>query len=399
MDREFLPTPRRLDRTLLRSVPKRKTFVSVNLLVALVLGASLVLSLLVGVYQLVLPVGNDEPEFIDQVYGSTVDRREHVAESYKIYDAWLTRNGSEWELSLFRSGSLVLLALSDWLSVTEPNIGPSEPSVLNSVSVALCAGVMRILFVFSAMLRPLAIFVVGFVIYSAYRFRVYTARDLLGQTGNGRMFFSGIQVGLQNTTKRGAPCQHVRGLACLKGRSRSEVQKSDLWRVVTKFDAANETNERLVGFLLNYDTTPAYVARSDEKALLAQAVAPVGIAENARHLLSAVLSLHSTFQNSDPYIAPSEGKFEDNASLLPHQYFEKLKAALHEVISEVERKLVGQLPASELATLVLAVECGKIMAYAFEGGQWICTSNYIQLNASPSDLVDPSTFSRARLKV
>jgi hypothetical protein len=45
------------------------------------------------------------------------------------------------------------------------------------------------------------------------------------------------------------------------------------------------------------------------------------------------------------------------------------------------RQLIGSIPAAEIATTLLALEAGKVLAHSFEGGRWIKRSNFPQLSA------------------
>jgi hypothetical protein len=45
------------------------------------------------------------------------------------------------------------------------------------------------------------------------------------------------------------------------------------------------------------------------------------------------------------------------------------------------RRTIGSLPAAEVATLVLALEAAKVLAYQADGGRWTRRSNFVHLNA------------------
>ncbi len=60
----------------------------------------------------------------------------------------------------------------------------------------------------------------------------YEGRDLLGQMGNGRLFYSGARAGLFKMADNGAPDVQVRGLACPPEASQEAVLSSSLFKVL-----------------------------------------------------------------------------------------------------------------------------------------------------------------------
>jgi hypothetical protein len=60
----------------------------------------------------------------------------------------------------------------------------------------------------------------------------------------------------------------------------------------------------------------------------------------------------------------------EKTSMDEKDYAKLLKTALNRVILPELKKLIGQLPPKDIATFILALESGKVLAHSFEGGKW-----------------------------
>ena len=96
-------------------------------------------------------------------------------------------------------------------------------------------------------------------------------------------------------------------------------------------------------------------------------------------VLHVGLTLHADY---------ASGTFDDLSTLPPEKtsldekdYAKLLRAALNRVILPDLKELIGQLPAKDIATFILALESGKVLAHSFEGGKWTRKSNFPQLSA------------------
>jgi hypothetical protein len=79
--------------------------------------------------------------------------------------------------------------------------------------------------------------------------------------------------------------------------------------------------------------------------------------------------------------SPNEQTTQNTRALSSAEYAEELGRTFAQVLTPRLRETLSALPASEVATLVLAFESGKILAHAFEGGKWVRKSNFPHLNA------------------
>ena len=292
------------------------------------------------------------------------------------YRGWLERYGTGAELDVFNDVSAVILR-----GVLAVSSSPSE-SLFSSVYVSAHSGAIRALFLLLASLR-LWLAVLLLAAYFGYNYyKPYRGGDLLGQTGNGRLFYSGARAGLENLSDTGAPDVLVRGLACPDFASRAETVSSDIWKVLSQFGATNGTNEALTAILVKHGNVAAYVPRPEDEAAFQRVFAGATLAEHVPHLLSSALTLHAAYSSGDTKSPPTEAvalKSLNNASSL--DYSRAVLGALHQVHSPRLRETLGQLSPQEVATFVLSLESGKVIAHSLEGGKWFRCSNFPHLSA------------------
>lgn len=300
------------------------------------------------------------------------------------YRSWLSSHGTFLEVNAFDRVSELLFSSAAFLAGQQSE--HSYFSFLTDLGVALHFGALRILFIVLASLRLwLSAVIVAFAM-GVYAVRLHLGRDLLGLTGNGRLFFSGSRAGLDVTNARGAPELHVRGLACPPKAPLSVAKAVHLGQLLERYGAANETNYELVAVIVGNETIPAYVAPSHETEALTNAFAGASLLQNADAILHRALQLHAhfrkghhtdeslTFLNSGP-VRPQNGQFSST------EYADLLQRAFARVLTPKMRADVGSLTPAQIATTVLAYEAGKVLAYAKEGGRWIKKSHFGQLSA------------------
>jgi len=301
---------------------------------------------------------------------------ERFSASLQAQREWLEIHGTYTEARVFDdiSGVLARSAIS---LVSEPN---GELTFFSAALVALHTGAVRVLFVIIACFRLWLVAILVAACVGINRFKPYDGDDVLGQMGNGRLFYSGLRADLEQVTEAGAPNVQVRGLACPQFASPVEAKASTLWHTLQEFGACNATNETLVAIVVkNRDIAP-YVAYPEEEQLLRNSFDGDGLHDNAHHLLSAILALHALYVAGDVRSSHQEPGGEHTPAS-SEEYAERVRLALHRVLTPTMRQLLGTIPAAELATTVLALEAGKVLAHSFEGGRWIKRSNFPQLSA------------------
>lgn len=299
-----------------------------------------------------------------------------LAQDMVGYHEWFARHGTNAERSVFADISALFLR-----SVLAMTTSPEE-SYLASLYVSAHAGLIRALFMIIASLRLwiASLLVAAYFGYTYYR--PYRGDDILGQTGNGRLFYSGARAGLENLSPSGAPDVLVRGLACPDYASKGETLASTTWKTLSEWGATNATNEALTAILVKHGDTASYVPRLEDEALYDKSYKGASLAEHVPNILNAALTLHAAYAGGECERAPqgtiAPGTLSGASSA---EYAQSLQGALHQVLSPHLRALIGRLSAREVATFVLALESGKIIAHSFEGGKWFRRSNFPHLSA------------------
>jgi hypothetical protein len=299
-----------------------------------------------------------------------------LASDIESYRRWLERHGTGSELNVF--DDCTALIVRGALATTT---SPSE-SLLSSLYISAHTGVIRALFMLIASVRLwiAALLVAGFFGFTYYK--PYRGDDLLGQTGNGRLFYSGARGGLETLSSTGAPDVLVRGLACLDYATKGEVVASPIWRVLTDFGATNATNEALVAMILKHGNTASFVPRLEEEAALERTFRGASLSEYVPHALKVALSLHAEYAEGRLSTAP-EGALPASSlsNSSSEEYSRVLLGALHQVLHPRLREILGTLPTEEVATFILTMESGKILAHSLEAGKWFRRSNFPHLSA------------------
>ena len=299
-----------------------------------------------------------------------------LAADLESYRLWFEGHGTSSELHVF--DDCVALIIRGALANTT---SPSE-SLLSSLYISAHTGVIRGLFLLIASVRLwLATLLVAAYLGLTY-YRPYRGDDLLGQTGNGRLFYSGARGGLEKLSSSGAPDVLVRGLACVDYASKSEVLSSPIWRTLSEFAATNATNEALAAMILKHGDTACFVPRLEDEAAFERAFKGASLSEHVPNILRSALALHAQYAAGE-YQPPPRGALSTNGleRITSEQYSKVLLGAFHQVLTPRLREQIGALSAHEIATFILTMESGKILAHSLEAGKWFRRSNFPHLSA------------------
>jgi hypothetical protein len=305
---------------------------------------------------------------------------EELVHAWSGYRGWLNRHGTQTEVVLFDDiSTMVIESAAHSNAASTP---PEELGAFGKIFLSLHTGVIQLLFLFFASLR-LWLVVLGFSFYAGFTsYRPYTEEDALGQMGNGRLFYSGVRAGLEKLTANGAPDVQVRGFACPQMATSAEAHASPLWRTLSEYNACNSTNEALIRAIVRNGGVAPYVPPSEEEALLAKSYAGGGLEKNATYILRAALAVHRGYAEGDLMGERiPQGDLLNASPQDSKQYAERIQGALHRVLSPAMRREIARIPVAEIATAVLALESGKILAHSHEGGRWVRRSNFPHLSA------------------
>ncbi len=311
------------------------------------------------------------------------DWADEMLAQHDNFSGWLDRHGLSLERALFARVSLKILLSAVSLADTSPG---GNPGFFRRAYISLHLAFVRVLFIVVAGFRLWVFVTLLAFLWSSKRFHVYQGKDLLGETGNGRMFYSGIRVGLDEIDDRGVPSFQVTGLACPAAVSPTQARTSAIGKVLSHFGSLNETNAALAGIILAHNEYPAFVATREESALLGKAFADSQLPRYVPDLLVNVLELHREY-SEDRGIRGAAPKVlatlpaSDGAPVSPDVYAAQVQHALHRVVTPMLRKELGTLSAKQVATAALAMEAGKVLTYAREANRWVRRSSFHQLNA------------------
>ena len=300
------------------------------------------------------------------------------------YGDWLSRRGVGFESRVFEAFSRILFQGASGMGEEREDL-----SFAGRTFISFLFALLRISFIFLACWRLWSAVLLLACVWSVFSIRPYRKRDVLGQTGNERLFYSGIRAGLDNLDEQGAPAMQVVGLACPRAVSPVAAKTSEFGRILESMNASNDTNLGLAAVILAHDRYPAYVAEREEIGLLAQVYSGVSLPANAACVLQAALSLQAAYRSLDAAESvallkelekPAAGA-GTGGKLDERQYAALLKTLFHRVLTPKMRGELAQLSPKQIATAVLALEAGKVMTWAYEGERWLRRSSFGQLNA------------------
>lgn len=305
---------------------------------------------------------------------------ENLSLDLSDYSQWFVRHGTQTEAQLFNDISAILIGNA--LASPAAYASAGEIGLLSQIYLSLHEGLLRLSFLIIASLRVWIVACIVALFFGLRYYRAYVGADALGQMGNGRLFYSGARASLDAVTPEGAPDIQIRGLACPQFSTAVEARASGVWRVLNEYGAVNGTNEALTAIIVKNGAIAPYVALQEEESLLATAFATSSIKEHTEDLLSAALSLHALYAAGEVHAGLEEPHPSGDAQPLnSEEYALLVRAALHRVLTPALRQELGRIPAAEVATTILALECGKVLVHSYEGGRWIRRSNFPHLSA------------------
>lgn len=233
--------------------------------------------------------------------------------------------------------------------------------------------------------------------YGAHAVKPYVGKNILGQMGNGRLFFSGVRAKATDAadfSDSGAPKLLVRGVTCLPELPLKEAQSSKLWQLLLEFGVDNATNTTLVQFLLADPSFPAYAYSTSERGL-PQPHVPLSLTSHTEQILRAALSTHRALGAPAPR---AQGPLAAQALETPQseaaatttaaaatpknkQGAKGLKAALMRSLTPLMQAEITKLSPEAIATIVLGLQAGKLLAYSKSESSWVRRSLFPLLSS------------------
>ncbi|MCB0353704.1 MAG: hypothetical protein KDD64_09275 [Bdellovibrionales bacterium] len=292
-----------------------------------------------------------------------------LGEQISGYRTWLESKGTSGELYYF--------------------LGLAESALQSALKESGFAwfhiSIMRAGFVFLAGLRLFLAAIALSVVVGIFSWRIYEEDDALGQTGNGRLYYSGINAKLENLTPQGAPDKQIVGLACPQQESDSVTRASSLGRLLEEFDAQTLTNISLAGIVLKIGDYPSWAkpgGNNNDSGLGFEEVPLVQSTEGILRLLlekqqQIVEQVDESGLDQRPFLKEPA---PDQALQLDH-YLSILSGAVDQVLTPELRTALVNVSSAELATVVLAFQAGKVLAYESTAGRWEQASNFPHLAA------------------
>jgi hypothetical protein len=299
------------------------------------------------------------------------------AHAQLAYSDWLHRRGTFKEAELFDH-------LSELLFKSATAVGANQrvesANLVGKMYLSLHFGLMRLIFVLIAGWKVWMVAIGLGLIFSHMAFLPYAGSDFLGQTGNNRLYYSGIRVGLENSdSSSGAPRLQVTGLACPPKTPANTVQKSSIGRLLERNEAVNATNLALAGVIDANSAWPAYLANQDEEKLLSEFIDTPDLYELTEVLLQDAFELYWSYRDGvepDRLFLP-----ETSGTQTLQEHRAHLAYALNRVLTAEMKEDMAELSPCELATVLLALQAGKTLAYSQDGGRWHKKSQFPQLSA------------------
>ena len=289
------------------------------------------------------------------------------------YNTWLDRWGSRLETRAFDGISNALLS-----ALTSVADTPREELPFWARSwLSLLSGLLRISFIILACWRIWLLAIIAGLYRSWSRQKAHHGNDMLGETGTGNLFYSGIRAGLSDPDEQGRPRLLVTGLACPRRAADKEVDDSQLVRLLAEYQALNETTRTLAAIIHAYPEHPGYVADREDELQLKSAFNAPALPETAALILRAAFAARDLMAVNHPAPVPVNSP----APLPPGEYQQVLISGLIGVLTPALRHEIVNTPLPVLAATVLALEAGKVMTYSFEGGRWLRRSSFQQLCA------------------
>jgi len=317
------------------------------------------------------PFPSDFVTYQSRLGQSATSWSQEMLASQAKYSRWLELRGTSGEQRLFNSFSAsVFRRVSNY----------SGEGTLSGLFVDAHFAYLRVIFFLIASSRLWIFLLILAFLNGIFSLRVYRNNDLLGRTGNSRLYFSGIRAGLENLTREGIPDNLIPGLACPPKSSTVVARESAIGKILQKYGVLNSTNLELTAVIIAAREYPAFVGRGTAGNQLEEILPELLLPGLAEKTLQIALEIHSTAQQ-DNNISSKPAQFTPTDGEDLEEYLSCLQQVMEKVLTPRLRLALKHLPAHCVATIVLAYQAGKVLAFQKQGGRWFRVSTYDQLSA------------------
>ena len=295
------------------------------------------------------------------------------------YREWLSSHGTAGEVGLLDGVASALFREGSDSSGAVREI--ANASFLSRTYLQLLTGLLQLTFMVVASWRAAVGLLLCGLYFGLRQRSLHIGDDMLGATGNGRLFFSGIRVDLEKVTALGVPDKLVPGLACPKKISLAAARASPIGALLERNAASNQTNLALTAVVEAHSDYPAFVAKVGEESALTRAMQAVTLPQSSVLRLERLFELRN-FYASGKFATTAKGELSEVKEPYSAQdYSLLLQASCQRVLTPNMRELIAGLPNALLATLSLAIDAGKVLTFSREGQKWIRKSNFPELCA------------------
>lgn len=243
-------------------------------------------------------------------------------------------------------------------------------------------GFLQLAFVIVAWWKVWIVLALVSFLWGIFNLQVYSGLDLLGQLGNGRPFFSGIRIDPKKFSNNGAPALQVTGMACPGTVGIGIAKESHLAKMLEKFSALNTVNYFLLSVVLKHQNWPAFLNTADSANLIDKELQTIGLLQSVEKSLEVVFALRSQYGAMRNAISSA---VEDpkllRGNLTFNQYSELLRYSIDRALTAAQKEDLGSMPAPMVATAILALKAGHVLAMSRVGDSWSWTSNFLNLSA------------------
>lgn len=329
------------------------------------------------------------------------------------YAQWLSEHGTKGEVAIFNYISRWVLRSA--IATLSGRFYADRWPLISNVYLSLHSGLLRVFFVILVSWRIWLTVALLAGVYGFYSYEVYNRSDLLGELGNNRFFFSGIQADLSSVNQDGLPESQITGLACPKSVPLLSAASHPLGRLLHKYQAANQTTMGLAAIIIRHADYPAYLAIQNEEDLLKESCDPSDLDQHSAYILEKALLLQASYKRNfevanrsseadlkNKLVSKDQSRVKEPTlsldlpdsptSMLPvvtqsddkyssMSYAVALQQAFDRVLTTDFKRELSKLTSVELAAVVLAYQAGKVLAYGKVSGKWVRKSSFPQLSA------------------
>lgn len=278
-----------------------------------------------------------------------------IIDTYQNLIYWLQKFGLNAEVLSF---NVVSLFIFNFCYEVCNNF---NSAIIISSCIILSTGILQLSFVLMLCWKIWIAYLIYVAIRYLYSVTPYKGNDIMGVGGNGRVFYSGIRANIKNCDDEGNPMLHIPGFTCLNQVSKKIYSASAFCKLLQRYGAENLTNEYLSSTILNYYDYPAYVKGG------------IGIGNLYEDTYEFLQFAFEIKEEIDKYGDVAEKHFKDSNSK---------KEDLIYCLSKEMKQNLKNIPYKNIATAILALEAGRIMAYDhLSNDRWAIVSNYPHLGA------------------